>query len=717
MLVALPSSIAFGMATYAVLGNDHAGEGAMAGIVGAAALGLVAPFVGRTRGLISAPCAPAAAVLSATIADLAANQQGQGLGAGEILPLLALTALLSALLQILYGALGGGRLIKFIPYPVVSGYLSGVGILIAVGQLPKLFGFPKGTELGRGLLSPDLWKWEGVVVGVVTILLMGLGPRLTRKVPAAIVGLAGGVAAYFLLAAFRPALLVMEGNPLVIGPIQVSGSFLDAVAGRAESLLHLHLASLRSVLFPALTLSVLLSIDTLKSCVGLDTLTRHRSDSNRELIGQGCGNLASFLVGGMAGSGAMGPSMVNLASGGRTWRAGLFEGGFVVLALLLLSPQIAWVPVGGLAGILLVIGWRMFDWNMVRLLRDPHRRLDVSVMAAVVIVAVGMDLITAAGVGVALAILLFIRDQIRSSVIRRKVNLSQVSSKTRRLAREREILNRLGDRGVLCELQDNLFFGTTDQLFTRLEPDLRHARFLLFDMRRVRSMDYTAMHLFQQMHAQLSERGGQLLFSGMPSALLHQWDLAEDLGRLAAGEGGGVMVSETLDGALEWMEERILEGAGVKKEGRERPLNLREFSLFQGLDEATLDGLEGLVERRSLEQGQKAFSQGDPGDEIFLVRRGSVRILIPLGGGQRHHLATIGRGDFFGELAFLDRGPRSAEAEAKVPTDIFVLSWARFGERAKDSAEAGVQVLGHLARVLAERLRQTDEELRLLEER
>ena len=93
MLVALPSSIAFGLATYTVLGNEHAGEGAMAGILGAAALGLVAPFVGRTRGLISAPCAPAAAVLSATIIDLASSHSGALLKASDILPLLALTAL------------------------------------------------------------------------------------------------------------------------------------------------------------------------------------------------------------------------------------------------------------------------------------------------------------------------------------------------------------------------------------------------------------------------------------------------------------------------------------------------------------------------------------------------------------------------------------------------------------------------------------------------
>lgn len=718
MLVALPSSIAFGVLTYTVMGPEYAGAGAMAGILGAAALGLVAPLVGQTGGLISAPCAPAAAILSGVIAQLFAGKVGPGLAPTSILPLLALTALLAAGLQVLYGAIGAGRSIKFIPYPVVSGYLSGVGILIALGQLPKLFGLPKGTPLAQGLISPELWKWEGLAVGVVTIVLMGTAPRITRKVPAAIIGLLGGIIAYFVLALFSPGLLTLQGNPLVIGPIQASGSFLDAIVGRATSLFSLNLASIQLIIIPALTLSVLLSIDTLKTCVGLDALTRSRHKSDRELMGQGIGNLASFLVGGMPGAGTMGATLVNVTSGGRTPRSGIIEGGFVVMALLLLSRPIAWVPIGALAGILLVIAWRMFDRSMFRLLRYPAGRLDFAVIAGVVIVSITVDLIAASGVGVALAILLFIRDQIRGSVIRRKYYLNQMSSKTRRLAPEREALNQHGDQGVFCELQGNLFFGTTDQLFSQLGPDLRIKRFILLDMRRVQSMDYTAAHLFEQMHAQLAERGGQLLFSGMPSGLLEQRNFEHYLVQLGVvREGGGVMISETLDGALEWMEERILEAARVRKRDEEQLLEVKDFDLFRGFDERRLSDLAACMRELSLAQGEKFFSLGDEGDEIFLVRRGSVRIMLPLEGGKRHHLATIGRGDFFGELSFLDRGVRSADVEAKGPTDLFALSRARFNVQSRSDPTFGVQVFARLAFTIALRLRQTDAELRVLEDR
>ena len=717
MLVALPSSIAFGVLVYSSLGQEYVGHGALAGILGAAALGLVTPFLGRTGGLISAPCAPAAAVLSAFLTGLLAGNV-DGLKSASILSLMALTVLLSAGFQILYGAIGGGRLIKFVPYPVVSGYLSGVGVLIALGQLPKLFGLPKGTPLLQGLIRPEFWKWQGLVIGLVTMAVMVTIPRITRKVPAAIYALLGGMFTYFFLAFFSPELRELADNPLIIGPIETSGSFFEAVAGQTMSLLAVDLDSIRLILVPALTLSVLLSIDTLKTCVVLDALTHSRHNSDRELVGQGIGNLVSFLAGGIPGAGTMGPTLVNVTSGGRTPRSGVIEGLFVVMTLFLLSQLVAWVPIGALAGILLVIALRMFDWrSMVRLLRYPAGRLDFAVIAGVVSVAVTVDLIAASGVGVALAILLFIRDQVRGSVIRRKRSLNEVSSKTRRLDSERKILDQHGGLGVLCELQGNLFFGTTDQLFTHMEDDLRTKLFILFDMRRVQSMDYTAAHLFEQMQVQLEERGGRLLFTGMPSALHDQRDFERYLAQLGVVSEGGVIVSETLDSALEWMEERILEASGVWKENDEQLLDLKDFDLFHGFEEKTLSELLACVREFSVEQGQKIFSQGDQGDEIFLIRQGRVRVLLPLKGGKRHHLATIGRGDFFGELSFLDRSVRSADVEAKVTTCLYVLSRSRFDEKSYSDPVFGAQVFARLALAIAKRLRHTDIELQALEER
>jgi sulfate permease, SulP family len=719
MLVALPSSIGFGILVYSTLGSQYVGAGALAGIMGAAALGLVTSIIGRTGGLISAPCAPAAAVLSSFVTGLLASN-GHGIDPSAIIPLMALTIFLAAGFQILYGVIGWGKLIKFVPYPVVSGYLSGVGVLIIIGQLPKLFAMPKGTTLLHGLISPGLWSMQGLAVGLATIFAMLITQRINKKAPAPIFGLMGGMLAYFIFAMFTPSLLQVADNPLVIGPIHASGAFWGNVAERVTSLFSFDLASIKLIIIPAITLSVLLSLDTLKTCVVLDVLTHGRHKSDQELIGQGLGNLTSFLTGGIPGSGTMGPTLVNVTSGGNTYRSGIIEGILVVLTLLLLSHVVAWVPISSLAGILLVIAWRMLDWrSMVRLLRSRAGRFDLAVIAGVVLVAVFFDLIAASLVGVALAILLFIRDLIHGSVMHMKKGLDEISSKTMRLDAEREILKRHGSMALLCELEGNLFFGTTDQLFSQLGDDLRTRRFILLDMRRVLSMDFTAAHLFEQMQAQLEERGGRLLFAGMPSSLHDSRDFKRYLAQLGIVREGsdGIMIFQTLDSALEWMEDRILQEYNVIKKGDGPPLELKDFDLFRELNDDQIKALSDLVSTVSLQAGQRIFSEGDPGDELFLVRKGSVRVLLPLKGATFHHLATVERGDFFGEVSFLDHSPRSTNVEAKALTELYGISRSRFNEQSRSDSVFGVLVFARLALTLAKRLRHTDAEVQALEER
>lgn len=713
MLVALPSSIAFGVLVYTAIAPEYAGLGALAGMLGAAALGIVAPLVSRNGGFITAPCAPAAAVMSGLAVQLLSTGR---FTEERIITLLAITALLSACFQFLYGAVRAGRLIKYIPYQVVSGYLSGVALIIAVGQLPKLLGLPKGERLFHGLVSPELWNFTGITVGLVTIIVMALAPRLTKKVPGAILGLLSGIVTYFVIAIFNHNLRQLDGNALVIGPIKASGSIMDAVSTRAGSLLEIHPADISVVFVTALTLSVLLSIDTLKTGVVLDALSRRRHNSNRELIGQGTANAAAFLFGGMPGAGTMGPTLVNFTSGGRTPWSGISEGVFAILAFLLLGKLIAWVPIGALAGILFVVAWRMFDKNMFRLALQPATRIDFAVIATVVAVA-QIELIAASVVGIVLAILLFIRDQIRVSVIVSKADLRGTRSKRRRLLTESELLDQHGHQAAVVQLQGNLFFGTTDQLFSELEKDLATLRFLLLDLRRVTSMDFTAAHLFEQMKERLQERHGELLFSGMPSSLPSRQDIEHYMAKLGLKSGGGIRIFETRDSAIEWMEEKVLEAASWTPEEEGPPLVLHEIEIFNDLEPEVTTKLSVVVESVSVPAGGHICKQGDTGDQIYFVRRGRVHALLPLEGGKRHHLATFCRGDFFGEMAFLDRQPRSADAEAATATDLYVLSRDRFDALVKLDPTLGGRVFEQLSFALSKRLRLADTELRALEER
>ena len=719
MLVALPASIAFGLLIYAPLGGRYAAVGAVSGMLGAVVIGLVASLFGGTPRLISAPCAPAAAVLSAIVVEFVqapATSPSTRPDADQVLALIAVIALAAGALQLLFASVGGGQLIKYIPYPVVAGYLSGVGVLIVLSQMPKLFGFPEGTGLWAGVSQPEVWQWTALGVGAVTVTAMLTAHRVSHLVPAPIMALVAGMAAYLAFGLARPELLTLAGNPHVIGALGgEGGDRLAALTDRWASFTSLDLHLLQMALVPALTLAVLLSIDTLKTCVITDALTRSRHDSTRELRAQGLANLASSLAGGIPGSGTLGATMVNIGSGARTRWSGALEGAFALAAFLLLGGLVAWVPVAALAGILIVVAARMVDRNIFQLLRKASTRFDFAVVAAVVVTAVGANLIAAAGVGTALAILLFIRAQAASTVVRRKSSGDHMFSKRRRLPEQVAMLADKGSRTAIYELQGNLFFGTTDRLFTELETDLQARRYVILDMRRVQSVDFTAVHLLEQIETRLAEKGGSLLFSGLPPNLPSGQDLQAYFDEVGLVKSSGqACIFDELDDALEWVEDRILEEENLVATSR-APLALRDLDLFRGFDDSMFEALAACIRERSCVAGERIFGSGDKGDELFVVRRGRVRIMLPIPNGKPHHLATFSRGDFFGDMAFLDRRERSADAVAEAPTDLYVLSRARFDEMAERFPAMGKRAFSRLARALAIRLRQADAELQALE--
>lgn len=712
MLVALPSAIAFGVTIFAPLGSAYAAQGAIAGILGTIALGFVAAALGGTKRLITAPCAPATAVLAA----FAIEYIHRGVPPQTVLLMMAIIAVACGLLEISFGVIGLGRLIKYIPYPVVSGYLSGVGLVIIISQIPRFLGVPKEVAFWKGVASPALWNWTSLIVGVVTMAVMVLAVRVTRVIPAAILGLAAGVAAYFIAGAIHPALLTLDGNKLVIGAMKSGGGgFFASMIDRWRAAGSLSMGNLQSLVTPSLTLAVLLSIDTLKTCVVLDTLTRSRHDSNRELIGQGAANLASVAIGGVPGSGQMGATLVNLSSGGSTRRSGMLEGALALLAFLVLGRFIAWVPIAALAGVLLIVGYRMFDRNSFHLLRSRTTVLDFVVIATVVVVAETVSLIAASGAGIALAILLFLREQIGGSIVRRKVYGNQVFSKQVRLPEEMAVLEKLGDQAVVFELQGSLFFGTTDQLYTALDPELKTRRYLILDFARVQSIDITAVHMLEQIEDVLADRDAFLLFSHLPRNVPTGQDMQQYFDQVGVvRRKHHTFTFGELDDALAWVENRVLEAERVHR-ALEEALDLHEVTIFEGRKQETVEALEACMETRSYAAGDKIFATGDSGDELFLIRRGTVRIVLPLNTGS-HHLATFGRGDFFGEMAFLDHATRSADAVADTATDLFILSRSRFDALADEHRILAIKLLERLAITLAARLRRADIELRALHE-
>jgi sulfate permease, SulP family len=357
----------------------------------------------------------------------------------------------------------------------------------------------------------------------------------------------------------------------------------------------------------------------------------------------------------------------------------------------------------------------MIDWQSLHLARSRATVLDFVVVVAVVVVAETIGLIAASAVGAGLAGLLFIREQIRGTIVHRKSYGSHMRSKQVRLPQEMQALAAGGDQVVIFELQGSLFFGTADQLYNALEAELERRRYFILDLRHVQSVDVSAAHVLERVEDSIAERKAYLLFSHPPKYV----PSGQDMGRYF-GEVGLVrrerhaLIFQHLDEALEWVEDRILAEAGIER-AAETPLELAEMDLFRGRKAETLEALAACLETRSLQPGETVFRRGDRGEELFLIRRGRVRAMLPITEGTSHHLATFGRGDFFGEMAFLDREPRSAHAVAATATELFVLSRSHFDAFALEHRALANSLLEGLARTLAIRLRYANAELRMLQ--
>jgi SulP family sulfate permease len=428
------------------------------------------------------------------------------------------------------------------------------------------------------------------------------------------------------------------------------------------------------------------------------------------LIGQGFGNLVATLLGGVPGAGTMGATLVNKASGGNTHHSGVFQGLWSLLAVLLLTPIIAWIPIASLAALLVVIGFKMIDWKSIFLLRSKDTVLDFSVIMVVVIIANVFSLIAASGVGVSLAILMFIREQIHTSTIRKKTYGNKVFSKRFRTSSERKILESNGDSTVIFELQGSLFFGTTDQLYTAIEPEIHRAKYVVLDFFRVQSLDVTAGHMIERIQNILNENDATLVVARLPERLPSGRDLKSYIDHIGVFSHKTTKVFDDISDALEWVEDETLLAAGITIE-HPFALPLRQFEIFAGLNEHELSALERCSVHLDYKKGQKVFEAHTAGNELMLISKGQVKITLDLHSGNKLHLSTMGQGQFFAEMSFIDGRPHSADAVAMEDCTIIRISRESFKELVRNDPLMEASILRSITLALADRLRHSNVEL------
>ncbi|KAI9134415.1 SulP family inorganic anion transporter [Acaryochloris sp. CCMEE 5410] len=463
-VVSLPMALTFGVAS---------GAGAAAGLWGAVIVGFFAALFGGTPTLISEPTGPMTVVMTAVIAHFIAVDPENGLAMAFTVVMLA------GLFQILFGMLKLGKYITMMPYTVISGFMSGIGIILVILQIAPFLGqeSPAGGVVGTLQAIPTLLanvQPIETLLAVLTVAIIWLMPaKLKRVIPPQLVALIAGTVL---------SLVLFQGVEIRrIGEISATLPTLQLPAFRLDQL--------QLMLINAAVLGMLGCIDALLTAVIADSLTRTEHDSNKELIGQGLGNLFSGMFGGIAGAGATMGTVVNIQTGGKTALSGLTRAGVLLVVILGAAKLAATIPLAVLAGIALKVGIDIIDWAFLKRAHQISIK-GALIMYGVIVLTVLVDLMVAVGIGVFVANILTIDRMITLQSKSVKV-ISDADDSVQLDGTEKRWLDEANGRVLLFQLSGPMIFGVAKAI-SREHNAMKACDAIVFDLSDVPHMGVTS---------------------------------------------------------------------------------------------------------------------------------------------------------------------------------------------------------------------------------
>ena len=451
-VVALPLALAFGVSS---------GAGPIAGIYGAIFVGFFAALFGGTPTQVSGPTGPMTVVMAAVFTQFSAIDPVQG-------PMLAFTVvIMGGFMQMLFGLFRLGNYITLVPFPVISGFMSGIGVIIICLQLAPLLGHSAESSVISSLLAlPDnLSNVEGaaLLLGVLTLAIVFFCPNpVSRIVPPALLALFVGTLVYIFA--------LPDGAVAVIGEIPTG---LPSISFPV-----IEWPLLQDMILAAVMLAALGSIDSLLTSLVADNMTKTNHDSDRELIGQGIGNMVAGLFGGLPGAGATMRTVVNIRAGGETPISGAAHAVILLLIILGAGSLAEDIPHAVLAGILIKVGIDIIDWKFLRLLhRAP--KFVVILMLLVLGLTVFVDLVTAVVVGVFLANVITVKRLSDIQIDSIRVVADQPDSLDKLNAHERKILRDAGGRILLYHFEGPVSYASVKGMTKKLADSQPHDALML----------------------------------------------------------------------------------------------------------------------------------------------------------------------------------------------------------------------------------------------
>jgi SulP family sulfate permease len=503
-VVTMPVAIAYGYAS---------GLGPYAGFVSAIVLGFVAALVGGTSGQISSPTGALTVAISVFVVT---EIEIQG-SLEAALPVLMAIFVLAGCLQLFFGLLKLGENIQYIPFSVISGFMSGVGLIIIVLQIPNTFGVPSGiyTSVISKILNIfyffDHANWLAFAFVVTTVGIIYIFPKITKKIPSSLV-----------------ALLVLTGLVYIFElDIDKLGAFsIDLSRFSLISLDQLsHVKTLLRILIAAASLAFIGSVNTLLTSVVADKMTNSVHNSNQELMGQGIGNLLAGFLGGFTGSGATACAVANIQAGGRNRISGITTAFFLLIFLIWGGDFIAEIPLAVISGIMISIGYELLDKvTLKKLIIIP--RVDAFVMVAVMGLTAFYDLLFSVSLGLIISAIYFMKkmaDQVEDDS-----NQSKLELMIYELIDTFDDAENFKDKVFIKTIKGPLFFGFSARFLKTIRAISPNVEVVVFNMSLVPYMDYSGIRTFKDAILYLKSKNIKICFCELNKknqSILYELDL------------------------------------------------------------------------------------------------------------------------------------------------------------------------------------------------
>lgn len=507
-IVALPLALAFGIQAFGNISVDDVSNigaiGAMAGLCGAIMLGFFASLFCGTQSQISGPTGPMTVITATLISSVWCTMQPHSIT--TVLLAVSLAGIFCGLFQILFGVLKIGKYIRYIPYPVLSGFMSGIGIIIIFQQIYPLFGLKSPvlivdmiTQLPAKIANFDIYA---LLFGIMTIAIIYLFPLITKKIPATLVALIVVTIISVFIKKFNPSLTIGEIPSGFPKPFFLANSMNGIDWG----------AVIKMSVIPGLTLAGLGSIDTLLTSVVADNITKTKHNSNKELVGQGIGNIMSGIFGGIGGAGATMRTVVNVKSGGFTKVSGMIHSLFLLTILLGLGRFVKFIPLSVLAGILITVGIGIIDFKGLKDLKKIPRA-DAVVLLTVLLLTVFVDLLIAVGIGMIIACVLFMKRA--GDLVESGYNSGEITvfDKESPWDDEKDVTDDFRNKIYIQRLNGPIFFGSITRFQEVMHDVPNNIKIVIIRMKLVSFMDQSGLYAMETAIKDLQEKGVHVLMT------------------------------------------------------------------------------------------------------------------------------------------------------------------------------------------------------------